>query len=201
MTTIASAANRTLATDKQIDDYLKVYRDLLLENRHRLEPGAMEKINLSQKYEGVELLCARVEAVSEFIVRLAKVKRGRTPRKALEATGRICNLDDRALESMPPGEGDEVWVHFFRIGRRINHSELEKEFGLRGLKPDPYAQAQIHADDPSFADGRPNATYWKDLFGNLHALDFFEWNGNRSLTACSNQADWEKNQLFAGVLK
>jgi hypothetical protein len=43
---------------------------------------------------------------------------------------------------------------------------VEKALQLQCLEPDPYAQAAVNEEDPSFADDYPNTTQWRDADGN-----------------------------------
>src|SRR3989338_5130215 len=80
------------------------------------------------------------EAVSNLIVRTAKVNRSRSQQEAIEATVRAQHTDCKVVDAMPKGEGDEVEVVFLKpdLTKRngvISDDDLEKEFELRGLKP------------------------------------------------------------------
>lgn len=144
------------------------------------------------------LLNRRIEAVSNMIVRKVKIDRSRAPQDVLDATGRTQHNDKKVVTDMPRGEGEEVEIHFFKLGRYIRDAELEKEFELRGLESDPYAQAQVNIDDPSFADEHPNGSLWKDKDGNRYFLTFRRWRDQR-VVSCGRASDfWQKDLWFAG---
>src|SRR3989338_6783823 len=94
--------------------------------------------------EMVEPLRRRVEAISGFIVRRISVNRARTPKEAIDATGRQQYVTDSVVETMPHGEGEEAEVHFFNLARCVSDPDLDKEYELLGLKPaDPYSVAAV----------------------------------------------------------
>lgn len=152
--------------------------------------------------EFVALVRKRVEAMSSIIVRRVKVNRSRGPRNTLDATGRKQYTDNKVVEAMPRGEGDEVDVHFFKLERFINDDYLEKEYELRGLKPaDPYSQAAVNEADPAFADEHPNGTHWKDADGKWCFAAFDRWDDGRKLRVDRDDDDWGDFWWFAGVRK
>ncbi|MEJ0001637.1 MAG: hypothetical protein WDN09_00380 [bacterium] len=61
------------------------------------------------------------------------------------------------------------------MDRYISDEDLEKEYDLRGLKPDPLAQCAVNEADPLFADTRPNGTHWKNAKGKWCFVDFDRW--------------------------
>ena len=145
----------------------------------------------------------RVEARSNFIIRVVKVDRTSTPQQALKATGRTQYLNDDAVAEMPKGDGEETEVVFFKIGRTVNDINLDKEYELRGLDPaDPYSQAAVNEEDPAFADEHPNGTHWKDKDGKWCFAAFFRWDGvERFVSVCRYAYDWNDDWWFAGVRK
>lgn len=152
-----------------------------------------------------EMLAAvrrRVEAVSDLIVRRAKVNRTRAPQAALDATGRKQYTDPTVVNAMPRGEGDEVEVYFFNVGRYVSDDEVEKEFDLREFKPaDPYALAAVNEADPAFADEYPNATHWKDADGKWRYAAFSRWLDGRFVSVLRGGGGWGDAWWFAGVRK
>jgi hypothetical protein len=147
--------------------------------------------------ELVAVVRKHVEAVSNMIVRRAKVDRTRTPEQVIDATCRVKYVDDDVVETMPNGEGDEVDVYFFKVGRYLPVDEVAKEYELRGLKSDPYAQAAVNEADPTFADDHPNGSQW----GKNCCLMFNRWNGRRDVY-CNRSGDcWDGGWWFAGVRK
>ncbi len=145
----------------------------------------------------------RVEAVSNMIIRHAKVNRNRTTQQVLDATGRKQYTDSKVVKTMPKGEGDEADVFFFKLGRYVSDADLEKEYELRGLKPaDSYSLAVINEADPAFADDHPNGTHWKDANGNWCYAAFDRWGGGgRVVDVHRSVDDWVDDWFFAGVRK
>jgi len=149
----------------------------------------------------------RAKAVSNLIVRTAKVNRNRSQQEAIEATGRAQYTDRKVVDAMPKGEGDEVEVVFFKpdLSERndfISDDDLEKEFELRGLKPaDPVSVAAVNEDDPAFADKKPHGTHWKDAKGNWCCATFGCWRDKRGVYVYRSGRDWDDGWWFAGVRK
>ncbi len=151
--------------------------------------------------EMVAAIRRRVEAASDMIVRHVKVNRSRTPKEVLKATGRAQYVTDSVVKAMPRGEGDEADVHFFKLGRYVNDADLAKEYELRGLKADPYAQAAVNEDDPAFADDHLNGTHWKDADGNWCFASFYRWHGERRVRVHRLDCSWYDDWWFGGVRK
>lgn len=152
--------------------------------------------------EFVASLRKRVEAISDTIIRHVTVNRKRSPQEAITATGRNKYLNDSVVASMSKGEGDEIDVFFFKLGRYISDSDLDKEYELRGLKPaDPYALAAVNEADPAFADDHPNCTHWKDENGNWCYVAFNRWNDERDVGVHRNDREWRDPWWFAGCRK
>lgn len=144
---------------------------------------------------------AEAAAVSEMLVRRVRVVRGRTPKQVLAATDRKQYTDDVAVASMSQCEGDDVDVYFFKLGRGISGADLVKEYELRGLKPDPYAQAAVNEADPEFADGHPNGSQWEDADGNYYYAIFDLWRDERCVLCSRRGLTWRDDCWFAGVRK
>lgn len=139
--------------------------------------------------------------VGDMLVRRVHVNRNRTSEQVLNATGCKQYIDKTAVASIPLCEGDEVDVYFFKLGRNISCADLEKEYELRGLKPDPYAQASVNEADNTFADNQPNGSQWKDGNGNYTYVAFDLWPGGRSVACNRPDRDWYARWWFAGVRK
>ena len=192
-------------TDGQINKAVELYRAMLEKHRKEFGSEAVQQVLGQPDFVGemVGVLRKRVEAVSDMIVRHVKVNRAHSPRQCLEATGRRLYADDSVVETMPCGDGEDVEVVFFRVGRFISDADLDKEYGLRGLKPaDPYSLAQANIDDPALADDRPNGTHWKDTQGKWCYAAFCHWHGERYVNV--NRDDvvaWSGHWWFAGLRK
>ncbi len=104
------------------------------------------------------------------------VDRSRTPQEAMEAIRRHKSLHERALNTMPRGEYDEMGITFFNL----NHSgrgvyRLQTKYEQHGLKPcDPFSLAAVNEADPSFADEHPNITIWKGVDSHWYCAWFDE---------------------------
>lgn len=143
-----------------------------------------------------------VEANSNMILLAVKVNRNRSAQEAINATGRKKYLTDSVVANMPHGEGEETEVVFFKLGRDVSVKNLEKEYELRGLKPDPIAQAAVNEADPAFADEHPNGSQWKDADGKYCFAAFDRWDdGERSVGVDRYDRGWFGDWWFAGVRK
>ena len=145
----------------------------------------------------------RVEARSNFIIRVVKLDRTRTPEQVLKATGRTRYLIDDVVRDMPKGAGEETEVIFFKIGRTVSDNDLDTEYELRGLVPaDPYSLAAVHEDDPAFADEHPNGTHWKDKDSKWCFAAFSRWSDvQRCVDVRRRDGGWNDRWWFAGVRK
>jgi hypothetical protein len=142
------------------------------------------------------------DAVSNTISRCVTVDRSLSPEQALVATGRKQYVNDTVVKTMPNGEGDEMDVFFFNLGRWISDDNLEKEYAARGLVPcDPYTLAKVNQDDPAFADQHPNGTHWKDGDDKWCFAAFLRWNDGRSVGVDRHGIAWSGRWWFAGVRK
>ena len=151
----------------------------------------------------ISVITEMVDMVSNFILRLVKVDRKRSPKEALNATGRKQYTNDSVVAEMPKGNGDEVEVFFFNLGRFISDDDLEKEYELRGLKSaDPYSLSAVNEADPALADTHPNATHWKDKNGKWCFAAFSRWDvDERYVNVNRDGNDWDDSWWFAGVRK
>lgn len=194
----------TEITDGQIDKAVANYRAMLCKHRHELGSELVQKVLGSPEFaaEQFSVLCIRIEAMSNIIVRRVKVDRNRTPQAMLEATGCTRYLDDKIVASMPCGEGEEVNVYFFRLSCSISDVDLDKEYELRGLKPaDPYSQAAANEIDPNFADEHPNGTHWKDDNGKWCYAVFYHCRDGRYVYVRRHDSFWDDDWWFVGLRK
>lgn len=159
--------------------------------------------------EFVVSVCKRVDAISDMIVRRVKVHRSRSQQYMLDATDRKQYTDRKVVNAMPKDGCDEDDVFFFKPDKSaydknglISDDNLAKEYELRGLKPDPYAQAAVNEADPAFADDHPNGTHWKDKDGNWCYAAFLRWHvGERRVSVDRYAYAWYDRWFFAGVRK
>lgn len=144
----------------------------------------------------------RVEARSNFIIRTVTVNRKRSAKEALKATGRNHYVTDSVVAKMPNGEGEEMEVIFFNLGRFVSDNDLDKEYELRGLIPaDPFTLAAVNEADPAFADERPNGTHWKDKDDQWCFAAFYRFLVERRVHVRRDGDDWDDDWWFAGVRK
>ena len=188
-------------TDGQIKNLVAKFRDAARKHGVGLDGEAFQHA-LGVNNIGTELFASfrtRVEAISSMIVRRVKVDRERSPKDALKATGRALYVSDDVVKTMPKAEGDEVDVFFFKIGRSVSCVDLIKEYELRGLAPDHYAQSAVNETDPAFADEHPNGTQWQNAKGEFCCLTFRRWYGKCHVYCSRNDYDWNDYWWFAGV--
>ena len=151
--------------------------------------------------EMFEALRKRVEACSGMIVRHAKVNRKQSPVQVIDATGRVKYVNDDVLANMPGEGAEEVDMYFFKLGKYVAVDELDREYERRGLTPDPYAQAQVNADDHAFADEHPNGGQWRDSKGRACYIAFSLSGDERRVRVDRNDDGWGDYWWFGGVRK
>ena len=190
-------------TRSQIDKAVANYRALLEKHTGEFDIEAVQRV-LGQSQladEQLTVLRRQVEAISNLIVRHVTVNRKRSPMEALDATGRKQYTDNSVVVGMPRGEGKETDVFFFKFDRYVSDNDLEKEYELRNLKPDPIAQVAVNEADPAFADEHPNGTHWKDENGNWCFAAFGRRGGGRSVGVGRDDHGWLGGWWFGGVRK
>jgi len=197
-------AAKTEMTDGQIENAVGKLRDAMRKHRSDITSGIAQQV-LGVENLGMMMFTPfreRAEAVSNLIVRTAKVNRNRTKQGALDVTGRVQYTDKDVVAKMPQGEGDKVEVVFFKLGRFVNNNDLEKEFDLRGFKPvDPISLAAVNEADQAFADDHPNGTYWKDSSGDWCYIAFDCWHDERRVRVFRDVDSWNAFWWFAGLRK
>jgi hypothetical protein len=147
----------------------------------------------------------------EIVVRVSGVDRTRDRWEALDRIGRRANrMNDNIVATMPRGEGEEVEVVFFkpdnwfRMNGCVVDDEIGRQFELRSLVPDPYAQAAVNEADPAFADDHPNATCWEDKDYGWCAVKFDTEDrpAVRYVSVLTADCNWPDNLWwFAGIRK
>lgn len=209
MTQIMTPSKSTTAG--QIDKAVALYRALLEKHSRDFNAEIVQAV-LGQPelvHEQFAVFRRRAESSSHLIVRTVSVNRTRTPKEALDATGRRqvfnCTVVDAIVDTMPRGQGDEVEVVFFKpdLSKHdgyISDDELEKEYELRGLKPaDPISVAAVNEEDSTFADKIPNGTHWKGGNGNWSFIVF--QSGGLRVQVDQRDVDWNDAWWFAGLRK
>ncbi len=190
-------------TDGQIDKATDIFRAQLRKHRNDFGSEAVQLV-IGQPELGTDLLSVfrkRVEAVSGMIVRHVKVDRTRSPQAVLDATGRRQYTNKEVVDAIPWHGDEEVDVCFFKLDRSVSCDDLEKECELRGLRPDPCAEAKVNEDDPTFADEHPNGCQWKDAKGNRCFATFYRNDDERSVLVGHGDGVWVDYWWFAGVRK
>ena len=204
MTKIMTPSVKTM-TAGQIDKAVANYRALLEKHFREFDAEAVQTVLGQEELAGetFAIFRTRVEAISNLVVRTAKVDRTRTAQAALDVTSRKQYTDKDVVDAMPQGTGEEVEVVFFNLGRYISDAELDKEYELRVLKPaDPYSLSAVNEDDPAFADTKPNATHWKDSNGKWCYAAFHPWDDDERLVPVYRHGHvWNGRWWFAGVRK
>lgn len=201
MNQIMTPSEKTMTTGK-IDKAVAQYRAMLEKHAFQFiaEPTQQVLGDPGLAKSQFELFQARVEAVSNLIIRHVTVLRDRSPQVMIDATHRKQYIDKGVLGAMPRGNGAEVEVIFFKVGRFLSDADLEKEYELRGLTPaDPYSQTAVNIADPAFADNHPNGTHWKDADGNWCCATFSDWGGGRGVDVDRDDSDWSGHWWFAGL--
>ncbi len=190
-------------TPGQIDKAVANYRAMLEKHALQLDSEAVQTVLGQSELADQQFVVfrKRVEAQSNMIIRRVLVDRNRTPQQVLDATGCKQCADEDVLKTMPKGEGDEIEVIFFTLGRYVSDDNLEKEYGLRGLQPvDPYSLAAVNEKDPTFVDAYPNVTHWRNN-RSWNFVTFFSSNDGPKVNVSDFYDDYDESWWFAGVRK
>ena len=194
-------------SDGQIDDLANKLRDAA--RKHRGEIGK-DPAQAALRSDNVGMMLfvtfrSLAEEISKQIVHIVAVNRKRTPKAALNASGRNLYVTDEVVKAMPRGTGNKVRIVYFKPDSSaykngwLSCEALDAEYKKRGLIPDPQAQIDDNAANPEFADKTPNACQWKDEDGNWCCATFGRWNVERSVGVSRNGYDWDDFWSFAGV--
>ncbi len=202
--TVTPSAVSKLMTAGQITKVTANFRALLEKHATEFDSEAVQQVLGDSALAGemFALFRARVEAISNMIIRRVPVNRRRTPQEVLDATGRKQYTDKDVVGAMPHGEGEEVEVCFFNLGRDISDTDLDKEYEVHGLEPaDPYSLAAVNEADPALADNNPNCTHWKDSRGKWCYVAFYRWYGVERRVGVDRGGGWGGRWWFAGLRK
>lgn len=137
-----------------------------------------------------------------FAIRHVKVDRSRTPLEIIDATK--CQkwyIDDHVLAEMPTNGRKEENVEFFELCYNPTVKQLDIEYEVRGLKPDPAAVAQVMIEDPYFAHKRSIVVQWRNSEGLACSIIFFYDSGERKVSVSWGGRGWNQTDFFAGVRK
>jgi hypothetical protein len=135
---------------------------------------------------------------------LVDVDRTLKPHQVIKATNRILVYEqEESVNSMPCGTGGKAEVFFFIIFGYLSglatNFQVQQEYKLRGLKPDPYALAAVYQDNPHFAPGYGSATQWQDAHGVWHSMMLYREEGHRLISIHPYCNPWSISWWFAGV--
>lgn len=101
---------------------------------------------------------------------------------AIDATGRVKNVDERVVEAMPRATVATGQIHFFNVGWELAAGELPSVAARLGLHlVDPHTLAAFNAANPGFAYTRPNTTEWVNEAGEPCYATFTRWLDNRTV--------------------
>lgn len=135
-----------------------------------------------------------------MIVRHFKVDRTRTPQQMVTALVRGGQVNTEVLLTMPIKGLEEGDLYFFSAKRLIPASELVLEYESRGLIPDHYAQMQVNAEDPSFANKYPNGSQWQNDRGRFCFIAFSHFSDGCNVTVDCNDNEWDAYWWLAGLM-
>jgi len=196
-------------TDDQVDDLANKLRDAARKHRGEISKDVMQQVlgtpNLSMQLYAVIRTLA--EEISKQVVHIVAVDRKRTPKAALDASGRKQYTTKAVVDAMPHGTGNKVRLMYFKPDKSaykngwLSCDALDVEYEKRNLVPDPQAQIDDNAANLEFANEVPNACQWKDDDGNWYYATFGRWDGERNVSVfvCRYGYDWRDRWWFAGV--
>ncbi len=196
-------------TKGQAGKFVDVAVDALVKSGLPSDPTqqVLESQGAALADEFVGLVRKRVEVLTGMIMRRVTVDRSHAPQAMLDATGRKQYTTQSVVDAMPRGVGEETDVFFFKPDPAeykdgwISEDELARQYELRGLRADPYAQGAVNEADPAFADEHPNGTQWKDAQGKWCFAVFGRWGGGRRVYVYRGDDGWGDDWFFAGVRK
>ncbi len=126
-----------------------------------------------------------------------------TNRQALEATGRVLYVNDKALSEAPRTTKTKQTIYLFKKDSDTSCSQREEEFNKRNLKEaDLLTISAFNKAHPKFADEYPNSIQWKDSAGNYCFASFRRgWYDERVVFVIRNGIGWNDYWWFVGVCK
>lgn len=183
------------ATEEQLDHIAEMWRRRIkarLKERKIVIPEAQAIITNGGFYlpvmdQAADGLVDRVrsEVSNTIVVQMNDIKRGRSAKQLLDATGRAQYTEKASVATMPligaggPLSGEFVW---FKPDRRLSDAEVEEERVKRGLVRDLEMQLQYNEEHPDFADVHPNGDSWTvDEKGSYDFVNLYRWDGGRGV--------------------
>ena len=200
---MAKTMTASQMTDGQIDNVCAKLRDALRKHREEISSKAAQAA-LGVDNIGMMMFAPfreQADKFTEMIIREVEVDYDIPPEEAIHATKRAEYLNGEVVATMPRnGKGKKrVKVCFFPLRDYKSVDEVDAMLAERGLKPDPYALAQVNKEDPAFADERPNGTQWKDERGRHCYVNFRRWHGKRRVDCDRDGHDWHDRWWIGGV--
>lgn len=133
-----------------------------------------------------------------------KVNRKISPQKMLEETGYTLYVNKDVVATMHKGEGKEVEIEFFKVGKYISDDDLEKEYQSRGLVPaSPYDMLAVPKE--KLDEMKYVGTHWKNSGDGKWCFSAFRrWgDGGRrvSVHRLARADEWHGRWWFAGLRK
>lgn len=201
---MAKTMTAFIMTPDQIEDAVNKLRDAMRKHRTEISREVAQQV-LGLANLGMMMFSPfreRADAITNMITRHVSVNRNRSPEDAIKATGRTpWYIDQEVLSEMPREGRAEDDVFIFELDYDPTVDELDHEYEVRGLRPDPYALAQAMADDPAIADERPVATQWRDKRGRACFAIFHRYGDGREVSVYWLGNGWGRSYRFAGVRK
>lgn len=201
MKKMSSSIDTEEITKQQITKFMVLLQSALRKSGLKKKPVqvVMKQQGKALVREWLATVQRHVDEMSNFIHRIAKVVRSRSPLQVVDATKRAKYISEDVLATMPKGKGNKKKVVFFKENKFISPEDLVRKFKDLRLEPDPYALAAVNEADPEFADTYPNCTQWKDGEGNWCYIAFGRYGGERYVDVDRNDHDWHDDWWFGGV--
>lgn len=199
----ATTPSTELASREQIGKVQDLFGAELVKANHPKNAFQMmlEKRGKDLAGELAAVVAKFVAMVANLVVRVVTgIRRDRTPREALEATGRQLYVNDDVVASMPKGEGEFAELAYYKPDRYFSSNQAALD-GLAedGWEPvdDPVAVIADMEANPAFADDRPVAVLWKDAQGRICWMVFLRWYDERHVGVYRYDSAWDERWWFA----
>jgi hypothetical protein len=102
-------------------------------------------------------------SIDELVVREVIVDRAKEVEQVIDSLVHTRWVVEREVVfTIPLGGRDKDTVQFFELHYTPSPEQLEHEYGIRGLRPDPVALFKVMTDDPTLADKQPVIVQWRD---------------------------------------
>lgn len=135
-----------------------------------------------------------------FVVRPAVIDSKHFPQKAVEDTRMKVFLHRELVQFMPEFSSGPKNVTFFNLGYTASDEQVEVEYAMRRLRPDPIALCAVNRDDQKFSTFYPNAALFKDGQDKICYIAFNSWNYVESrLYVAHTTTLWGPEWWFGGT--